>query len=78
MPKNIFQPKAAMVRKKINFLVSAQITERLSAIEIQAEKAGVSFPLNELVEDAIERILRQAEVEIERITVEESGRNAQY
>jgi len=48
-------------------MISSEINQRLGEIELRAEKSGVSFPLNEHVEDAILRLVKAAEVQLNEI-----------
>jgi hypothetical protein len=64
MAKNLFKPKKATVRKKMTILITAEAAERLDTVERQAEKAGVSFPVQEHMEESLERLIRRAEHEL--------------
>lgn len=61
MSTTLFKSKAASIRKKLSFAVSEELVRRVEAVEKSAEIAGVSFPFEEHVERAIERLLTQAE-----------------
>lgn len=67
MAKQLFQTKSASIKKKKSFMISVEINERLSDIELRAEKSGVSFPLNEHVEEAILRLVKTAELQLNEI-----------
>lgn len=67
MSKKLFQTKLSSIKKKKSFMISVEINQRLSEIELRAEKAGVSFPLNEHVEEAILRLVKAAEVQLNEI-----------
>jgi hypothetical protein len=67
MAKQLFQSKAASIKQKMSFMVTAEIALRLENIERRAEKAGVSFPFNEHVEDAVLRLIRLAECQLDEI-----------
>jgi hypothetical protein len=79
MAKQLFQSKAASIKKKMTFMISSEMAMRLEKIERRAEKAGVSFPLNEHVEDAILRLIKLAESQLDDINepvVKPSGFNS--
>lgn len=65
MAKKLFVNKKLSIRKKRSFSIMSDLSERLNAIEIRAEKAGVAFPLDEHVEVAIARLVRDAEAQLE-------------
>ena len=67
MAKPLFQSKAASIKKKMSFMVSSEISERLEKIERRAERSGVSFPLNEHVEEAILKLIKLAESQLDEI-----------
>lgn len=67
MAKKLFQTKSSSIKKKRAFMISVEINESLSDIELRAEKAGVSFPLNEHVEEAILRLVKAAELQLSEI-----------
>jgi len=67
MSKKLFQTKASAIKKKKSFMISSEINKRLDEIEQRAEKAGVSFPLNEHVEEAILRLVKTAELQLSEI-----------
>ena len=67
MAKQLFQTKASAIKKKKSFMISSEINARLGEIELRAEKAGVSFPLNEHVEEAILRLVKTAEFQLSDI-----------
>ncbi len=64
MNGTLFKSKSATIQKKYALTLSAQMIERIDAVERKAEKLGVYFPLNELVEKAIERLVSQAEAQL--------------
>lgn len=69
MARNLFQSKNATIRKKMTILITAQNAQRLARVERLAEKAGVSFPVQAHMEEALERLLGRAERELEKIEV---------
>ncbi|MCP8898973.1 hypothetical protein [Gilvimarinus xylanilyticus] len=67
MAKSLFTSKAAAVKKKLSLHISSETLQRLDKIEKEAEREGVSFPLNDHVEDAIQRLVTQAENQLEEL-----------
>ncbi len=67
MAKQLFQSRAASIKKKVSFQVSSDLYLRLETIERRAELVGVSFSLNEHVEDSIHRLVKAAESQLDEI-----------
>jgi hypothetical protein len=67
MAKQLFQSRAASIKKKMTFMISAEIPERLERIERRAEKSGISFPLDQHIEDAILKLIKMAESQLDEI-----------
>jgi hypothetical protein len=42
-------------------MISVELNEKLNIIELRAEKAGVTFPLNEHIQAAISQLIKTAE-----------------
>ena len=67
MSKQLFKNKSASIKKKRQILISQALDQKITNIEIRAEKQGVAFPLNEHIESAIHRLIRSAEDQIHEI-----------
>jgi hypothetical protein len=61
MAKKLFRSKSESVLKKRSFMISVELNEKLNIIELRAEKAGVTFPLNEHIQAAISQLIKTAE-----------------
>lgn len=76
MAKSMFHKISENVKKKRVFMLSVSLINKLEIIEIEAEKNGISFPLNMHVEEAIKRLVKAAEKELNELAsqaVAESG-----
>lgn len=67
MAKKLFRSKDESILKKRSFMISANLNETLNIIELRAEKAGVCFPLNEHVQDAIFQLVKAADRQLNEI-----------
>lgn len=67
MAKKLFKSKSATVRKKMTIFISSENAQRLAKLEEKAEIAGVSFPVQEHLEEALERLIMRAERELDEI-----------
>ena len=67
MAKSLFQSAKADVKKKRVFMISIDLLNKLEQIEVEAEKHGVSFPLNRHIEDAISKLINAADKELQLI-----------
>ena len=67
MAKKLFRAKAESILKKRSFMISANLNETLNDIELRAEKAGVTFPLNEHVQGAILQLVKIADRQLNEI-----------
>jgi hypothetical protein len=74
MSKILFKSKAAAIKKKKQILISQELDQKIADIEKRAEKQGVAFPLSEHIEDAIHRLVRSADAQLQEI--ENSSDNA--
>jgi len=74
MSKILFKNKAAAIKKKKQILISQELDQKIADIEKRAEKQGVAFPLCEHIEDAIHRLVRSADAQLQEI--ENSSDNA--
>ena len=75
MTKKLFVSKSLRTKKKRSFYVASDLLDRLNEIELRAEKSGVAFPLDEHVEYAISRLVRDAESQLDDLeeVVDEVG-----
>lgn len=62
--KSLFTPTDAEIRKKKVFMLRADLLEQINEVEARAERLGVSFQLNQHVEDMIGKLVRQAKAEL--------------
>lgn len=67
MTKKLFVNKAAEIKKKKQILISQELDQKIIDIEKRAERQGIAFPLNEHVEDAIQKLIRAAESQLKEI-----------
>ena len=65
--KKLFFSAQSQIKKRKAFMLSQALIRDISHVEQSAEKYGVSFRLNELVEEAIERLVKQANAELRDI-----------
>lgn len=61
---SLFKSVKADVKRKRVFLLSAELCDKIDSVERRAEKHGISFPINEHVVLAIQRLTTQAEREL--------------
>ncbi len=61
---SLFKSVKADVKRKRVFLMSAELCEQIDSVEKRAEKYGISFPINDHVVAAIQRLTTQAEREL--------------
>ncbi|SBT17710.1 hypothetical protein MGA5115_01826 [Marinomonas gallaica] len=67
MTKKLFKDKSQEIKKKKQILISQGTHKKLDDLETRAEKQGVSFPLDEHIEDAIKKLIRLAESQLAEI-----------
>ena len=67
MTRKLFKNKVEEIKKKKHFLISQGLHQKIADIEKRAEKQGVSFPLNEHVEIAIQKLIRLAESQLDEM-----------
>lgn len=67
MAKKLFRSKAESILKKRSFMISSNLNETLNLIELRAEKAGVTFPINEHIEQAIFQLVKTADKQLNEI-----------
>ncbi len=65
MKKKLFVNKKLRARKRRSCLIMSDLSDRINAIELRAEKLGVAFPLDEHVECVITRLVRAAESQLD-------------
>lgn len=78
---SLFKSVKADVKRKRVFLLSAELCEQIDSIEKRAEKHGISFPINEHVVAAIQRLTAQAEKELSEMENPDyvnRGNNAEF
>lgn len=61
---SLFKSVKADIKRKRVFLLSAELCDKIDSVEKRAEKHGISFPINEHVVAAIQRLTSQAEKEL--------------
>lgn len=61
---SLFKSVKADVKRKRVFLLSAELCDKIDGVEKRAERHGISFPINEHVIAAIQRLVSMAEKEL--------------
>ena len=67
MTKKLFKDKANEIKKKKQVMISQDLHKKINDIEKRAEMQGVSFPIDEHIEDAIRKLVRAAESQLRDI-----------
>lgn len=74
--KSVFVSAKSQLKKKKVFMIRGDLISAITEVEKTAEIHGITFNLNELVEGAIDRLVKQAQSELDAISSSQNTKSA--